>query len=100
MCMIDDVCICFNDGDYSLDYTAADFRIMNWKGCGSKRSWPILMHYSGIRLEGIDWLEISTYLLYYTYKLHSIWFKATQKAFQSHIKSQIFGSPPTPFDLY
>jgi hypothetical protein len=26
---------------------------MNWKGCGRKRSWPILMYYLGICLEGL-----------------------------------------------
>jgi hypothetical protein len=32
----------------NLDYMASND---NWKGCGIKRSWPILRHYLGIRLE-------------------------------------------------
>jgi hypothetical protein len=27
--------------------------MMNWKGCGRKRSWPNLRYYTGICLEGL-----------------------------------------------
>jgi hypothetical protein len=28
-------------------------QMMNWKGCGKKRSWPNLIYYPGICLEGL-----------------------------------------------
>jgi hypothetical protein len=48
------ICGLFTDNDSSSEYTALNSRMINFKGCGSKQSWPNLRYYPSIFL-GRGW---------------------------------------------